>query len=186
MRPTAAAVLNLCVAGDEEAFHAFVLQYTEIVWRVALRVTRSEADVDDVVQETLMRAWLDLPNFHGDSAIETWLTCIAVRCSIDFLRDRERHAFPRLEPGLDVAMDHPGQEREVYSSEIMRVLVREIDRLGEAERIAFVLRHVEGMDTASIARVLGVSEVAARNSIFRALRKLRTALQEQREWTVCI
>lgn len=179
------AIVELSAAGNAEAFREFVLEYGPVVWAVAIQMTQNEADMQDAAQETFFRAWLEIPRFRGECAIQRWLARIAVHCADDLVRERERQAYPRLAPGVDIASEDPSQERSVFWSEMQKAFIREVRGLANRERMAFVLRHIEGVDTASIARVMGVSEVAARNSIFRAMKKVRAAMKEQMGWNLC-
>ncbi len=181
--PDARAVAR-AQAGDRQAFRTLVDRHSRRLYRVAYRLTGRHEDAEDVVQETFLRAYRQLARFEARAAVTTWLYRIAVNCAVDLLRtrpDRETldpDAVPEAgtSRGEPVAAD-PSPDRLVASVEIRRRLARGFQRLSPTERTAFVLRHMEGRSIAEISRVLGLRASATKHSIFRAVRKLRAALE---------
>lgn len=171
-------------AGGEGAFRVLVERHSRNVFRLAFRMTNNEEDAEDVVQETFLRAYRQLSQFESRSNFNTWLYRITVNCSLDLLRKRRRHEEGResgpLDDGertLDVADAAPTPDRLVLGSEIQRKVESVLSTVGEKERAAFLLRHFEGMSIEEIGNVLGLRGSAVKNSIFRAVRKLRRELQ---------
>src|SRR6266699_2080158 len=76
--------------GDRDAFQALVERYSPAVFRVAYRITGNEIDAEDMVQETLLRAWKQMKKFDGRASFGTWLHRICSNCSIDHIRARKR------------------------------------------------------------------------------------------------
>src|SRR6266567_6074747 len=110
MEMTDAAAVSRARSGDGEAFRLLVERHVRGVFKVAWRMTGNEYDADDLVQETLLRAWRQLPTFEQRSELKTWLTRIAINCCLDFLRARERHALPVL-AGAEARSSDPQQDR---------------------------------------------------------------------------
>lgn len=179
-----AAAVALVRAGDRNAFRPIVDRYSEMLFRLAYRMTGNEADAEEIVQETFLRAYRKLDSFDGRSSVSTWLFRIATNCSLDLL-DR-RKLRPQLlgihpdgdegAPGGRVSSKQPNPERLAYSSEIQTNIHAALQSLTGVERIAFVLRHVEGHSIEEIAMALNVRSGAARQSLFRAVRKMRKFL----------
>jgi RNA polymerase sigma-70 factor (ECF subfamily) len=171
-------------AGDTDAFRVLVERHSRPLFHLAFRMTGNEQDAEDVVQESLLRAFRQIRKFDGRSAFGTWLHRIAVNCSLDLVRARKRRSDP---PGpADREMDDPLQslpssdptpDRVAMSEEARRHITEAMEELTVPERTAFVLRHFEGMCITEVSRVLGCQEGAAKHSIFRAVRKLRRALE---------
>jgi RNA polymerase sigma-70 factor (ECF subfamily) len=174
-------------AKDPGAFRLLVEQHSRALFRLAYRMTGNEQDAEDVVQETFLKAHRNLGKFEERAQIGTWLHRIAVNCALDLIRSRQRHARGRVQPppgeteGGDLvestATGSPDPERLVMSGEVRGRVASAMKRLSEIERVAFVLRHFEGQGIAQIAGVLGLSEGAAKNTIFRAVSKLRRELE---------
>ena len=170
--------------GNQHAFRVLVERHSQSVFRLAFRMTSNEQDAEDLVQETFLRAFKQLHRFDGRATFGTWLYRICANCSLDLIRARksrkEQQTGSEDEPlnWLDrIATREPSPERLTESGQIAELLEPALKRLSEMERTAFVLRHYEGCDIEEIARALGVQTSAAKHSVFRAVQKLRRALQ---------
>ncbi len=171
--------------GEPEAFRLLVERHSRAVFRLTYRMTSNEQDAEDLVQETFLRAFKQLHRFDGRAAFGTWLHRIAANCSLDLLRSRKsREQVNTLQVAgeeIDIfdrtPSSGPSPERITHSSEIARLLQPAMKQLSDMERAAFILRHHEGMPMDEIGRVLGVLPNAAKHSVFRAVQKLRSALQ---------
>jgi RNA polymerase sigma-70 factor (ECF subfamily) len=137
----------------------------------------NEHDAEDLVQETFLRAYKQLNKFNNTCAFGTWLYRICVNCSLDLLRARRVREGASPSWLETVAARDPGPERLRHSEEIAELLEPALNQLSEMERAAFILRHCEGCDIEEIARTLGVQPNAAKHSVFRAVQKLRRALE---------
>jgi len=173
---TDAAAVSRARSGDGEAFRLLVDRHVRGVFRVAWRMTGNEYDADDLVQETLLRAWRQLPTFEQRSEFGTWLTRIAINCCLDFLRARERHALPVLVAAEPRSSD-PQQDRLLLSSELREHVLKAMEELSGSERTAFILRHFEDQPINEIGSVLGLKRSATKHTVFRAVQKIRAALE---------
>jgi RNA polymerase sigma-70 factor (ECF subfamily) len=170
--------------GDSDAFRLLVERHATAVFRLAYRMTGNETDAEDMVQETFLRAWREIRRFDGRASFGTWIHRICANRTVDFLRAKNRWqpagaAGPDEDhdPFRGLASGEPSPERTARSAEASATLAPALASLSEIERTAFVLRHYEGLPIDEIAGVLGVQPGAARHSIFRAVRKLRRALE---------
>lgn len=184
MEESDAAAIALARAGDSDGFRILVERYSRGVFRVAYRMTANEFDAEDVVQETFLRAFKQLASYESRSAFSTWLFRIAANYSLDLLRSRRRHQDRHASTdseGADlldrVSTPDPAPDRLYYSTEMKQKLHAAMAQLTEQERTAFVLRHFEGMSIEQIGEVLTIGTSATKNSIFRAVRKLRENLE---------
>jgi len=180
-----AAVLARARQGDGEAFRALVERHSRSVFRLAFRMTGNEQDAEDVVQESFLRAYRQLGRFESRANFGTWLYRITANCAVDLMRARQaRHDQARGESldetAMDLRSDHPDPERLSESSEIERRVSDAMAALSPLERAAFTLRHYEGRTIDEISRTLGLGTSAAKHSVFRAVRKLRDALEPLR------
>ena len=178
-----AAVASAC-AGDSEAFRSLVERHSRYVFHVAYRLTASASDAEDVVQTTFLRAYQQLSRFEARADFRTWLHRIAVNCSIDLIRSRRHrevgHDPADLEHTSATDTEHgtpPGPDRLLLSTEIRERVNDGLAQLSANERLAFTLRHVEGLPIRDVAAAMGLKTEAAKNSIFRAVRKMRAALE---------
>src|SRR5271165_2419827 len=176
--------------GNQHAFRVLVERHSRPVFRLAFRMTGNEQDAEDVVQESFLRAYRQIERFDGRSAFGTWLYRIAANCSLDLLRARkireDRRVSPTEEESLgwleNVATQAPSPERLTQSNQIASLLRPALAQLSDMERTAFILRHYEGCDIEQISLVLGVKANAAKHTVFRAVQKLRRALEPVLGW----
>jgi RNA polymerase sigma-70 factor (ECF subfamily) len=172
-------------AGEPEAFRDLMERHGRAVHRLALRMTGNEHDAEDVVQESFLRAYRNLDHFESRAQFGSWLYRIAANCAYDALRARARRLAPIDSTARDddvaaaVATDDPGPDRLAAGAEVRRRVRRAMARMSVLERSAFTLRHFEGLTTAEIAQTLGLHGEAAKQSVFRAVRKVREALADE-------
>src|SRR5262245_10360987 len=185
MPQTDATAVALARDGDSEAFRALVDRHSRAVFRLAHRMTGNSQDAEDVVQETFLKAYKQLSRFESRANFGTWLHRIAVNCSIDLIRSR-----PHREAAQDAAdLEQYGAsgehsesggtspERLMLSTEVQERITAAMSGLSDMERAAFVLRHFEGQSIDEISRALNLKTNATKHSIFRAVRKMRIALE---------
>ena len=171
-------------AGDADAFRVLVERHSRPLFRLAYRMTGNQQDAEDVVQESFLRAHKQLARFDERASFGTWLYRIAVNCSLDLVRARKRRnelaapADPEMDDPLLALPSHdPAPDRIAMSGEVRDRVAEAMTELSAAERTAFVLRHFEGMCIEDVSRVLGCQPGAAKHSVFRAVQKLRRALE---------
>ncbi|MBZ5579926.1 MAG: sigma-70 family RNA polymerase sigma factor [Acidobacteriia bacterium] len=170
-------------SGNADAFRVLVDRHSRGLFRVAFRMTGNEPDAEDVVQESFLRAYRQLGKFDQRASFGTWLYRITVNCALDLVRSRKRRGEPwAADPGAEdpmqtAASGDPTPERLAFSGEVRERVADALNELSAAERAAFVLRHYEGLPIEDVSRVLGCNPGAAKHSVFRAVQKLRRALE---------
>jgi RNA polymerase sigma-70 factor (ECF subfamily) len=169
--------------GDSDAFRALIEQHGRAAFRLAFRITRNEQDAEDVVQESFLKAYRHLGRFETRADFGTWLHRIVANCAVDLLRSRQSRQPPAATETFDAssgacASELPGPDRLAASAEALRRLSAALGGLSPLERAAFAMRHYEGRSTREISRALGLRTGAAKQAVFRAVRKLRVELAE--------
>jgi RNA polymerase sigma-70 factor (ECF subfamily) len=171
-------------AGDADAFRVLVERHSRPLFRLAFRMTRNEQDAEDIVQDTFLRAYRRIGKFDERASFGTWLYRITVNCSLDLVRARKRRseqsgpANPEMEDAVQLLpASGPTPDRMAMSGEARQRIAEAMEELSASERTAFVLRHFEGMGIEDVSRVLGCRPGAARHCVFRAVQKLRRALE---------
>jgi RNA polymerase sigma-70 factor (ECF subfamily) len=182
-----AAAVAQARGGDSEAFRLLVERHSRGVYKVAFRITGRAEDAEDVVQETFLKAYRQLDRFEERSSFGTWLHRIAWNCAVDLLRSRpkreqteETETLEQLgaaSAGTVAAGGAASPERLMASVQVADRVKAAMGRLSALERAAFVMRHYEGRTIDEISRALDIRENAAKHSIFRAVRKMRIALE---------
>ena len=184
--PTDEQLATRAAAGDESAFEAIVTRYQARVFRLAWRLTASEGDAADVLQETFLQVYRKLRAFRGDSRLGTWLYRIATNAALMHRRARSRRPSEPLDAFLPRFDEHglhaatPAQlqapasvEQQLDRRRLAEKALAAIDRLPDNYREAFVLRDLEEMTTAQVADVLGLEPAAVRQRVHRARTMLR-------------
>ena len=180
------ALIRAAQAGDHDAFERLVRQYDSAVLRLAMNVLRSEDDAYDVYQEAFLRVFRNLGTFRFDCSFQTWLYRIVSNLCVDFLRrKRVRRTEPATIESEDGTVDRLASvpdprgesdpQRSLLSREVSERIQTVLAGLTARERMVFELRHFEGLRLKEIGETLGTSEEAAKNCLFRATRKLRSA-----------
>jgi RNA polymerase sigma-70 factor (ECF subfamily) len=178
--------------GSRTAFDALVRQYDQAVLRLALHLTGSEADAEDIHQEAFLKAYRYLGNFRFECSFYTWIYRIVTNLCLDLLRRRKSRREDQA-----VMIDSSGEEMDLLSNvsderasanpdrELSRKYLGErilsaLDQLTPRERMVFELKHYHGLRLRTIGEMLNTTEETAKNTLFRATRKLRANLAQVR------
>lgn len=184
-----AAAVERTLAGEREAYRVLVERHSAYVYRVAYRMTGNQHDAEEVVQEAFLRAYQKLQQFAGNANFSTWVYRIAANYAIDRLRQKKNEESRRetssRQPENETEIDPLGQakdeapspERLAGSAELGKKMQEALKELTPAERTAIVMRHWDGCGIEEIAAVLKSNTSAAKNTVFRAVQKLRLALK---------
>jgi RNA polymerase sigma-70 factor (ECF subfamily) len=169
------------MSGDRRAFEALVVLKRERVVRTAYQVTGDLEDARDVAQWVFLRLWKVLPRFDPTRRFDTWLYRITMNAAIDHLRTRGPQGTLQPLPDdpsiLEDAAASGEAERAVDLGELQKVFLKLAGQLAPRQRAAFVLREIEGLETAEVARILGVRESTVRNHLHQARRILQAGLR---------
>ena len=183
------AAVERTLAGERDAYRVLVERHSAYVYRVAYRMTGNSHDAEEVVQEAFLRAYQKLGQFAGNANFGTWVYRIAANYAIDRLRQKKNEESRRESPSrkaesqtevdpLSQIRDRaPNPERLAGSAQLAEKLKEALDALTPAERTAIVMRHWDGCGIEEIAEVLKSNSSAAKNTVFRAVQKLRLALK---------
>jgi RNA polymerase sigma-70 factor (ECF subfamily) len=180
-------LIRAAQSGDEQAFERLVRTYDQSVLRIALNLLRSPEDARDVYQEAFLRVYRNINNFRFDCSFHTWLYRIVTNICLDHLRKRKvRREEPPVVDSSDGPIDrmerveeesaHADPERAMFNRQLGARIDSALGNLSPRERMVFELRHYQGLRLRSIGEVLGTSEEAAKNCLFRATQKMRIVL----------
>jgi RNA polymerase sigma-70 factor, ECF subfamily len=180
MPPDDVAAVARARGGDEDAFRLLVERHSRSIYRLAYRMTGRPEDAEDVVQETFVRAYKQLGRFEARSNFGTWLYRIGFNCAVDYMRTRPFREVPDSLDALDQQPPQthgPGADDLVYAGEIDGRVQRALLELSAQERMAFVMRHYHGCSIEEICGALDLKTNAAKHAVFRAVKKMRAALE---------
>ena len=179
--------------GDRVAFEELVRQYDRAVLRLALHLTGSESDAQDIYQEAFLKAYRNIGSFRFECSFYTWVYRIVTNLCLDHLRKRQvrkedapvmvdsnGEEFDLLSQFAD---DRPGAdpERDLMRRELGQRISRAMTKLTPRERMVFELKHFQGLKLRTIGEMLNTTEETAKNTLFRATQKMRGALGDMRK-----
>jgi RNA polymerase sigma-70 factor (ECF subfamily) len=171
--------------GSKKAFAELVEVNSETIYRVAFRMLNDEQDAEDVLQETFIKAFHNLPSFEGRSQLSTWLYRIAVNEALMMIRKRKpATASIDQEYEADDGDLIPRQavdwcclpEAELMTGESQAKISQAVESLSTANRAVFILRDLSGLSTRDTAETLNISEAAVKTRLLRARLELREQL----------
>jgi RNA polymerase sigma-70 factor, ECF subfamily len=174
--------------GNTAAFEELVRQYDRAVLRLAVHLTGSQEDGQDIYQEAFLRAFINLTRFRFECSFYTWIYRIVTNLCLDHLRkkhSRGRDLTSAISPDgeeaalLDRMPDHRpsfSPEKNLQGRELRESILRALGRLSPRERMVFELKHYHGMRLRTVAGILNTTEGTIKNTLFRATRKLRGEL----------
>jgi RNA polymerase sigma-70 factor (ECF subfamily) len=177
-------------SGSRTAFDALVRQYEHQVLRLALHLTGSEHDAEDIYQEAFLKAYRYIGNFRFECSFYTWIYRIVTNLCLDQLRRRktrrEDHAVILDRAGDEIDLLAAVSDDRSFSNparELDRKLLGEkiqtaLGKLTPRERMVFELKHYQGLRLRTIGEMLSTTEETAKNTLFRATKKLRSQLAE--------
>src|ERR1700732_1228534 len=181
------ALIRAAQDGDHAAFEQLVCAYDQNVLRLAMNLLRSPEDARDVYQEAFLRVYRNLNSFRFDCSFHTWLYRIVTNLCLDQMRKRK---VRKEESSQIEATDGPvdrmdtlqelrvegDPQRSMFAGELRERIQKTLGELSARERMVFELRHYQGLKLRKIGEILGTSEEAAKNCLFRATQKMRVAL----------
>jgi RNA polymerase sigma-70 factor (ECF subfamily) len=182
-----ADLIRAAQRGDQDAFEQLVRAYDQGVLRLALNLLRNPDDARDVYQEAFLRAYRNLHSFRFDCSFQTWVSRIATNVCLDQLRRRKvRREEPAVVTSGDGQVDRTKEvpersadgdpQRQLLSKELSDRIRQVLEGFTPRERTVFELRHYEGLRLKAIGDLMGTTEEAAKNCLFRVTQKMRTAL----------
>jgi RNA polymerase sigma-70 factor, ECF subfamily len=191
----AGQVQDLLVAGNDHAarelFAQIVSRQQRRASRIAWHYLRDVADADEAVQDAFVKAYTHIQSFQRNLSFEVWLTRILINGCLDRQKARTRRARWML-PAADAGRrdqdtieraTHPGErspEAQLLAREWRDQLVAAVEKLPDRQRLVFMLCHYSDHSTRDVAEMTGLNESTVRVHLFRAIRKLRTAMEGQR------
>ncbi len=178
--------------GNRAAFEELVRHYDQAVLRLAMHLTGSEHEAQDIYQEAFLKAYKSVGNFRFECSFYTWIYRIVTNLCLDHLRKRQVR-----KEDAPVATDASGEpydvldqvpdgraganpERDLMRRELGNRISRALQRLTPRERMVFELKHYHGLKLRTVGEVLNTTEETAKNTLFRATQKLRGALADMR------
>jgi RNA polymerase sigma-70 factor (ECF subfamily) len=171
------------VSGDRACFELLMRRHNQRIYRVVRSVLRDERDVEDVMQQAYVNAFMHLRQFEQRSKFSTWMTRIALNEAFARRKkgqaaagDGAVHEARSGELMNSIASPAPDPERQAYAGELTRALEQAVDALPEMYRTVFMLRDIGGLSTTETGEGLGIGDEAVKTRLHRARAMVRSAV----------
>ena len=178
--------------GNRAAFEELVRHYDQAVLRLAMHLTGSEHEAQDIYQDAFLKAYKSVGNFRFECSFYTWIYRIVTNLCLDHLRkkqvrkedapvavDSEGESYDVLEQVAD-GRAGANPERDLMRREMGNRINHALDKLTPRERMVFELKHYHGLKLRTVGEILNTTEETAKNTLFRATQKLRGSLADLR------
>jgi len=180
-------LVRRAIARDGDAFRQIMKKYNQRLYRVARGILRNDADAEDVVQETYVRAFTHLDGFRGDSSLATWLSRITINEALGRLRARRPTvdlAAIESQPAAEIiqfplASKSEDPEKTMAQRQLLHLVEQATDNLPEVYRIVFITRVIEGLSVEDTAEILGLRPETVKTRLHRARKLVREQLDKQ-------
>lgn len=160
-----------------QGFEMLVDQYSEMLYWQIRRIVFNHDDADDVLQNTFIKAWINLNKFERKSKISTWLSRIAINEAIDFTRRKQRYDHSSADDSITIANQLMADE--YFDGNEAQVKLQEaIASLPAVQRAVFNMRYFEEMKYSKMSEILGTSEGALKASYHLAVKKIKAFLEK--------
>jgi RNA polymerase sigma-70 factor, ECF subfamily len=158
--------------GSHAAFEQLVHAHDRAVLRLAIRITGSQSDAQDIYEEAFLKAYTKLESFRFECSFSSWIYRIVTNACLDHLRKNRKHRTNSSVEGNNEG----NPEQRLFSRELRAQILYALQRLTPHERMVFELRHFQGLKLRTLGEIFNTSEASIKNSLFRATRKLRRQL----------
>ena len=163
-----------CRTGDRDAHYRIYKLYSKAMFNVGYRITRSEEDAEDVLQEAFISAFRSLDSYRGDATFGAWLKRIVINKAINALNKKKHESLPDENEQWDIAEEEsPPEYRDSLTVERVR---KAIEKLPDGYRSVLSLYLLEGYDHQEIGEILAISESTSKSQLNRAKAKLKELL----------
>jgi RNA polymerase sigma-70 factor (ECF subfamily) len=174
-----AEIIARILNGDRQAYALFVEKYKTPIYNLALRMTGSAGDADDLTQETFIRAYKNLWRFNPGRKFFTWLYTISINLIRNHLRKSKNDELPKRKENL------PYNENENQSPETLLMAIQESNKINSALlalkyelRVLLIMKYQQELSFEEIAEITGKSVSAVKMSVYRSLEKLEQFMND--------
>ena len=170
--------INKIRNGDQNAFRLLVEQHQQYAFSLAFRILCNEEDARDTVQESFIKIWKNIRSYNPKMKFTTWIYKIVTNTAIDRMRSRARIRQVKLEDVMDILDNVDEQDAQVQlDNKEMGRLIRVIaDELPEKQRMVFVMRDIQGLNTTEVVNILELKETAVKSNLYHARKFIREKL----------
>ena len=182
-------IIHQIKKGNQYAFRLLVEQYQAYAFKLAFRIVCNEEDAKDVVQESFIKIWRNIHNYRPSVKFTTWMYKIVTNSAIDLYRENARQSSVSLNESINIVSEsqHDSTNKNQNNKELSILIRKMADGLPEKQRLIFVLRDLQEMDSHEVQEILEISETTVKSNLYHARKsikeKIRTLLAYERRYT---
>lgn len=185
-------VIARILSGEKELFEILLRRYNQILYRAVRGYIKKEDEIDDVMQDTYLKAYSKLQQYRGTAAFSTWLIRIGINEALLHIRNTKKGQLHLMSNNTDhsekiiqlPATNQMNPEMQAMQKENRQLIEHAIDQLPEKYRVIYLLKEVEGMENSAIAECLGISDSNIKVRLHRAKNLMKNALYQLSSDTV--
>lgn len=171
-------IIERCRCGDKSAFRIVVQTYQRMVFALSLRLLCDEEEAKDVVQETMIRVWLNMDKYDPKQSLRTWIYTIATRLTLDRLKQREwTEPMPDEEEYFSQYIAEEETDRQLENRELIAIIRTLVNKLSPKQRLVFTLVHFENLSTADVTQITGLDADKIKSNLYVARKTIREQLK---------
>lgn len=172
-------LIDACREGSREAQYQLYKLYSRAMLNIAWRIVNSQADAEDILQESFLSAFRNIQSYKGEASFGAWLKRIVVNKAINHIRKRKIELTSAEIGEIDVADEAPAAENDADTLLSVERVKRAIGKLPDGFRLVLSLYLLEGYDHREIGEILGISESTSKSQFNRAKSRLREIVKSE-------
>ncbi len=171
-------IIKRCQCGDKAAFRTVVQTYQQMVFTLAFRLLCDEEEAKDMVQETMIRTWVNFATYDHAQSLKTWIYTIAIRLCYDRLKQRMHLTpLPEEEDYFSQYISDDETDKPLENHELLAVIKSLVKKLSPKQRVVFTLTHLEGMSSEEVTQVTGLDAAKIKSNLYVARKTIREQLK---------
>lgn len=171
-------IIERVIRGDQAAFRRIVEEYRQQAFSMAFRIVCDEEEARDIVQESFIKIWQRMETYDMKQKFSTWMYKIVANCAIDRMRQINRHKLVSLDKVISTidCINLDDTQVEVDNKETARLIMWISEGLPEKQKIIFIMRDLQGVDSSEVQQILNLSETSVKSNLYHARRAIREKL----------
>jgi len=171
-------IIHQIKKGNQSAFRLLVEQYQAYAFKLAFRIVCNEEDAKDVVQESFIKIWRNIHNYRPSVKFTTWMYKIVTNSAIDLYRKNARQNSISLDESINIVSEsqHDSTNKNQNNKELSILIHKMADGLPEKQRMIFVLRDLQEMDSPEVQEILELSETTVKSNLYHARKTIKEKL----------
>jgi len=171
-------IIDRCRNGDRTAFRCVVQTYQQMVFTLAFRLLCDEEEAKDMVQETMIRVWVNFASYDPRQSMKNWIYTITTRLCFDRLRQKAPlEPLPEEEEYFSQYVAEDVTDRTLENRELIAIIRTLVSRLSPKQRIVFTLTHLEGLNADEVNQITGMDASKIKNNLYVARKTIRKQLK---------